>query len=340
MRVPREKLLSRVVDELMAKRPGHPLRVAVDGITAAGKTTFARELTAAVVQRGRPATQLSMDGYHHVRAHRHRQGRESAAGYYEDAYDFAAFARLVLEPLSARQKHRYVPSIIDLASDTVEQAEPIELTADALLIVDGSFLQRELRAFWDEVIWLDTDFELARARGARRDASALGGLEAAQRIYTARYHAAQRRYLEEVRPRERATIVISHDDPSAPVLRRIGGDETSIVSLFSYGTLQQGEVQLANFGRRLKGAADRLPGYRTEWTTIVDPEVIAESGTDRHPIVVPGDSTDVVPGTVFELSTVELAAADEYEVEEYARTLVTLESGCRAWVYISQPGAP
>ena len=33
-------------------------------------------------------------------------------------------------------------------------------------------------------------------------------------------------------------------------------------NLFSYGTLQSVAVQLATFGRRLAGKADRLIGYR------------------------------------------------------------------------------
>ena len=38
--------------------------------------------------------------------------------------------------------------------------------------------------------------------------------------------------------------------------------------LFSYGTLQQENVQLATFGRRLEGRPDRLPGYAVQPVTI------------------------------------------------------------------------
>jgi hypothetical protein len=41
----------------------------------------------------------------------------SATGYYEDAYDFAAFAQHVLIPLGAGGNRRYRVRIIDLASD-------------------------------------------------------------------------------------------------------------------------------------------------------------------------------------------------------------------------------
>jgi len=45
------------------------------------------------------------------------------------------------------------------------------------------------------------------------------------------------------------------------------------VWLFSYGTLQQGDVQFATFGRRLEGRADALPGYVTSLFETKDTDV-------------------------------------------------------------------
>ena len=105
--------------------------------------------------------------------------------------------------------------------------------------------------------------------------------------------------------------------------------------LFSYGTLQQANVQIETFGRHLDGQADALPGCRRDWVTITDPEVIAASGSDRHPIVLAsGDPADEVAGTVFEVTDAELAAADDYEVDDYRRVAVELRSGVQAWVYV------
>jgi Gamma-glutamyl cyclotransferase, AIG2-like len=41
----------------------------------------------------------------------------------------------------------------------------------------------------------------------------------------------------------------------------------------------------------------------------------------------------VVEGTVLMLTAAELTAADEYEVDDYARVRVPLRSGGQAWVY-------
>ncbi len=104
--------------------------------------------------------------------------------------------------------------------------------------------------------------------------------------------------------------------------------------LFSYGTLQQDEVQQASFGRLLKGAADALVGWRQEMVEITDAQVLAKSGKRFHPIVVPGGAQDRVSGMVFEITAEELAAADRYEVAEYKRVAANLASGLTAWVYV------
>ncbi|MGW6932130.1 gamma-glutamylcyclotransferase [Lentzea sp. NPDC054927] len=331
----RDRVLGRIADHLAQQRPGHPLRVAVDGITASGKTTLARELTAALVERGRAAAHLSMDGFHNPRVVRHRLGRDSADGYYADAYDFASFERLVLEPLGPGGDRKYRQRIIDLRSDAPIDEPPIEAPADLVLVVDGSFLQREL--IWDEVVFVDTPFEVARDRGTRRDTELLGGLEQAERAFDQRYHAASRRYLDEVGPADSASIVLGNADVAQPVLRRIGGPADAVVNLFSYGTLQTPSVQREHFGRELHGSPEVLPGFRQDWVTITDPAVIAVSGTDRHPIVRrTGDPADTTAGTVLEVTTEELAAADVYEVDDYRRALVRLGSGADAWVYLAQ----
>ncbi|MGE7957916.1 gamma-glutamylcyclotransferase family protein [Pseudomonas sp. NPDC089530] len=106
--------------------------------------------------------------------------------------------------------------------------------------------------------------------------------------------------------------------------------------LFSYGTLQDKAVQLANFGRELSGSADALPGYEQAWVEITDPEVLATSGKTHHPILRRGSATSVpIPGTVFRITAAELAAADSYEVADYKRVSVVLQSGIEAWVYVS-----
>ena len=104
--------------------------------------------------------------------------------------------------------------------------------------------------------------------------------------------------------------------------------------LFSYGTLQQEDVQQANFGRLLEGHADQLPGYTIGSVQITDARVIRESGKDIHPILRRSvNPNDRVEGTVYALSQEELARADDYEVDDYIRVEAELVSGRRCWIY-------
>lgn len=105
--------------------------------------------------------------------------------------------------------------------------------------------------------------------------------------------------------------------------------------LFSYGTLRDEAVQLANFGRLLTGRAASLPGYTLASIMIDDPSVVALSGKSKHMIARRSEKPEApVPGMVFEITPDELAAADRYEVSQYTRVRVRLTSGERAWVYV------
>lgn len=104
--------------------------------------------------------------------------------------------------------------------------------------------------------------------------------------------------------------------------------------LFSYGTLRQSEVQVELFGGTLETVEDSLPGFRVEQLRITDPEVIALSGSDEHPVLRRGGDGDVVSGSALVVSAGDLEQADRYEVDDYVRIAVTLASGRDAFVYI------
>jgi hypothetical protein len=96
--------------------------------------------------------------------------------------------------------------------------------------------------------------------------------------------------------------------------------DDATVSLFSYGTLRQDNVQIASLGRLLVGRPDALRGYTTIMTEITDPNVVATSGLKFHPMVVHTDHpADEVPGMRFSVTEAELAAADKYEVSDHKR---------------------
>ena len=106
--------------------------------------------------------------------------------------------------------------------------------------------------------------------------------------------------------------------------------------LFSYGTLQQEDVQIKAFGRKLQGEKDLLLGYEPSLVRIPDPTVAKRLARTHHDnVTATGDDWSTVQGTVFEVTDDELAKADQFEAEfAYRRINGTLASGKEAWVYV------
>jgi gamma-glutamylcyclotransferase (GGCT)/AIG2-like uncharacterized protein YtfP len=107
-------------------------------------------------------------------------------------------------------------------------------------------------------------------------------------------------------------------------------------NLFSYGTLQNEEVQLTTFGRRLEGKPDVLVGYRLAMIETLDQTFVAKSGATHHrTLQFTGNASDSVSGTVFTVTEEELAHADAYEPTDYKRGRIQMRSGLSAWAYLS-----
>lgn len=197
------------VAEIVARTPtpGRPALVAVDGVDGAGKTTFAAALSEGYRAAGRDAHIVHEDDFLNPRAVRHRLGRDSPLGYFLDSYDLDALAGRVLDPVAAGSGWRIVPRIFDHRSDTPVTADPVAVTAGAVVIVEGMFLHRdELRERWDLSVFLDVPFTESIPRMAGRD----GTNPDPEHASVHRYVAGQRIYLKRCRPRERASIVIDN----------------------------------------------------------------------------------------------------------------------------------
>jgi len=68
-----------VAQWIAALDPGR-LRVAVDGLTGAGKTSFGHELAAALRRLGRPTMRASMDDFKHPWRHAREHGYDRTSG--------------------------------------------------------------------------------------------------------------------------------------------------------------------------------------------------------------------------------------------------------------------
>lgn len=108
--------------------------------------------------------------------------------------------------------------------------------------------------------------------------------------------------------------------------------------LFSYGTLQQADVQLRLFGKTVTSNADSLLGYRVQTIKITDAAFLSggESAIQKT-LIYTGNSNDQLQGELLHVSKEELHIVDQYEPAGYKREKVMLQSGSEAWVYLANP---
>ena len=219
----RVEVLGRLAALLGGRAHQRTLRVAIDGMDAAGKTTLSDELARTLRQSGVPVLRASIDGFHYPASVRHRRAEEQPArGYYEDSFDYPALRRLLLDPLGRSGEHGVRTQVFDFRSDRPIDQEPEPVQPGSVLLFDGVFLLRpELDGCWDLSIFLRVDPAISLERALRRDIPLFGTREATERLYRERYLPGQALYLSLVRPEQRAEVLIDNNNPAAPKFLRI-----------------------------------------------------------------------------------------------------------------------
>jgi uridine kinase len=222
---PGSETRARVIDEVASRvcaTGSGRLRVVVDGLTGAGKTTFADELAAAVRARGRSTLRASLDDFKHPWRHARAHGydRVTGEGYYRNAHDFVSAQTLLLQPSGPMGTGKVVLCAHDPLTGADNRSVVVDAPNDAVLVVDGVFGMRpEYDAYWDVRVWLHAEPDVALARGIERDVE-LEGYDEALRLHTSRYAVGEQLYVDEVRPTEKAGVIIDNTDFKRPAIER------------------------------------------------------------------------------------------------------------------------
>jgi uridine kinase len=216
---------ARVLDRLVAMIDGlgaRRLRVAIDGFTAAGKTSFGHEVARGLSGRGRPVFRASLDDFKRPWSERHRYDRASGEGYYRNAFDLDAACRLLLDPSDPNADGLVALCSIDPITQIDHSATKSVMPANGVLIVDGVFAYRpEINAYWDLRIWIEIDAELSVRRGIERDRSL--DREVAEALHRGRYLAGELVYIDEVDPRSFVEVIVDNTEFDRPRVLRPRG---------------------------------------------------------------------------------------------------------------------
>jgi uridine kinase len=213
----RREVITSLADEILHNYGHGRVIVGVDGVDGSGTTAFAADLVERLEKRGHAAFQARIDDFHAPRAKRYAQGEASAAGRYNDSYDYSAFRRVLIEPFQMAGSTGFVSAFWDWRRD--QPIEPKWLTApeDAILVVNGVFLQRpELRGLFNFVVWLDVPFDAAWERLVAADPAAH------DEVARERSEGGIKLYLKQVKASLTAEAFYDNTDPQHP--RRVFSD--------------------------------------------------------------------------------------------------------------------
>jgi uridine kinase len=197
----------------------HPVRVGVDGLSAAGKSTLSDELAEVLRTRTRrPIIRAQIDHFMLPVEQRRLFDPNTPESYYLDSWDTRAIREELLVPLGPGGSRRYRTATTDARGAAVDC--PIRIAAqDAILVADGVFLQRpELDELWDLRIWVDVGVDESLRRGVARDQVWMGSADRAEYRYRTKYIPGEQRYVCEVSPAGRAHFTVDNRDPAAPRL--------------------------------------------------------------------------------------------------------------------------
>jgi uridine kinase len=189
--------------------------VAVDGTSGAGMRQFADDLADTLRTMGHEAFRASIDDFRTPRSRREPHGQPDAAAVYNDGYDYSVLQRVLLEPFRATSGTGFVLAAFDARRDAPIQSKWTTAGPDALLLVDGPFLNRpQLADRWHYSIWVErarSDDDTAAGPESELDEAEAEAIAGADAIY-----------LAEVDPRTKAMAIIDNADADSP--RRVFAD--------------------------------------------------------------------------------------------------------------------
>ncbi len=178
----------------MAEIARRPFVVAIDGHSAAGKSTISNGLVAAWPA----ATLLRTDDFYRAMDSEARFALNAEEGF-RQYYDWQRLLHEALEPLREGRPARF--QTYDWGANTLGAWQ--EVPASPLVVVEGCYSARlEFEPVIDFVVLVEADAELRRQHQAARDDASTDWL--------ARWGAAERHYIESTGLRQRADIVLQN----------------------------------------------------------------------------------------------------------------------------------
>lgn len=183
------------------------LVIGIDGLGGAGKSTISEELYRMLKNDKYNATLLHIDDFIHCRKIRYNDNYLEWECYYKLQWRYDYFLNNVIYPLRNSTEYCHHIELYDKANDTYF-TKKVNFSIGSIVIVEGVFLQRpELKEAFDYVIYIDVSEKERLNRVLKRD-SYIGNVQQIKEKYINRYFPAERFYIKNCCPVDRANYVI------------------------------------------------------------------------------------------------------------------------------------
>jgi uridine kinase len=193
-----EKLLTQIMSSVHENKR---FFLGIDGLSRSGKTTFVKEFSSILSEKGIENMVIHLDDHIVGRSKRYNTGQEEWQEYYYLQWEIESLKRSLFESMI----HSNEIELPFYNNETDQHVyKRLQLTGKTVFIIEGIFLQRqEWRPYFDYTVYIDCPRDIRFLRESNL---------AQQKIdkFRNRYWKAEDYYMDKLRPAENADLVIPY----------------------------------------------------------------------------------------------------------------------------------
>lgn len=199
----------KLLDEIISKHNLHKtLIIGIDGLGGAGKTTIVNSLKLQLQDKNYNSVVLHIDDFIHKKDIRYNESKEEWYCYYNIQWRYDYLIKEILMPIKEGAEIDKQIELYNKDNDAYI-LDQIKIPQGSILLLEGIFLQRkEIRQYFDYIVYLDVPKEIRLSRVINRDMY-IGNSEDIKSKYERRYFPAEDKYMEEYCPAQNADFVLN-----------------------------------------------------------------------------------------------------------------------------------
>ena len=203
------ELSNLILRRFHQRHSGNAFTVAISGIDASGKSSFAAELKYLLEENNLNVALLGIDDWQMPKSISFLK-ENTAANFYYNAFRWNAFFDSLLIPLQNTRSINLTTNLVDNKNNKV-YSKQYSFNKIDIIVVEGIFLlMKDTRAFFDYKVWIDCSFKTGLQRALKRNQEGLPPQELLD-DYQTYYYPAQKFHFEKDKPLDIADFIFNNN---------------------------------------------------------------------------------------------------------------------------------